>query len=138
MNEIPKGSESYRKLNPHLFSLGDFVAQGTFSPKPRIRQSQKPLLNRTEQQYYDLLVERGHSVRKQALTLRLDPPFKSYTPDLFYLGTFGIVLVEVKGPHRFREKGIAKAALAAKTYPEFRFELADWTGTKWKITVLSS
>ena len=45
--------------------------------------------------------------------------------------------MEVKGPHRFREKGIAKAALAAKTYPMFRFALFDWTKEGWKESVLS-
>jgi hypothetical protein len=82
-------------------------------------------------------MDRGYEVLEQAITLRLDPPFTSYRPDLAYMRGTCLALVEVKGPHRFREKGIAKAALAAKTYPMFRFELFDWTKEGWKESVLS-
>lgn len=103
----------------------------------RIRQS-NPLLNATEDEWARLLGMQGVTgIMKQAITLRMDPPYKSYRPDLAYIGKYGLTFVEVKGPHRFREKGIAKAALAAKTYPQFRFELAEWTGSKWKESVLS-
>ena len=94
-------------------------------------------MNKTESRYCIILEARGLKVLMQAITLRLDPPYKSYKPDLAYLGQFGLTFVEVKGPHRFREKGIAKVALAAKTYPQFRFELADWTGDRWVETVLA-
>lgn len=95
-------------------------------------------LNKTEQRCRDLLLERGYyPILEQAITLRLDPPFTSYRPDLVYVKGTHLTLVEVKGPHRFREKGIAKAALAAKTYPMFRFELFDWTNKGWKESVLS-
>jgi hypothetical protein len=73
---------------------------------------------------------------EQAITLRLDAPFRSYRPDFAFTNAQQLWLVEVKGPHRFREKGIAKAALAAKTYPMFTFLLAEWDGKQWKETVL--
>lgn len=105
----------------------------------RIRQSQKPQTNQTEQRCVQRLEARGVvNIMKQAITLRLDPPFKSYRPDLAYLGASGLVFVEAKGQHRFRRAGIAKAALAAKTYPQFRFELFEWDGKEWKESVLSS
>ncbi len=98
----------------------------------------KPLLNQTEQRYCDRLEASGYAVLKQAVTLRMDPPYQSYRPDLAYIDSRGaLVFVEVKGPHRFRERGIAKAALAAKTYPMFRFDLADWTGHDFKVSVLT-
>lgn len=109
------------------------------APPKRIRQSSKPVLNGLETKWLAILTSRGVTgIMKQAITLRLDPPYKSYTADLAYLGANGLRLVEVKGPHRFRRAGIAKAALAAKTYPQFVFELADWTGKEWKESVLSS
>lgn len=95
------------------------------------------LLNKTEYRYCFILEARGLEVLKQAITLRLDPPYKSYKPDLAYLGQFGLTFVEVKAKHRFYEKGVAKAALAAKTYPQFRFELAVWENNEWRETVLS-
>lgn len=156
MDQIPQGTPDYQKRNPHLFPrTGDRgssthgqdalapehtnrpvgPAEGA-SPSPGVP---KPLLNKTEQRCCDHLESNGFRVRKQAITLRLDPPYKSYRPDLAYVSViYGLIFVETKGPHRFREKGIAKAALAAKTYPEFRFELWDWDGKKWKTTVLSS
>lgn len=108
------------------------------SPKKRIR---KPLLNQTETYCLMQLEANGHrNIMKQAITLRLDPPFKRYTPDLAYMQGTYLTLIEVKGPHRFREKGIAKAALAAKTYPMFRFELWDWNKDRkrFNVSVLSS
>ena len=107
-------------------------------PPKRLQQTSKPLLNQTEERYLGMLKSMGYStIFVQAITLRLDPPFKSYRPDLAYFHQYALVFVEVKGPHRFREKGIAKAALAAKTYPQFRFELAEWTGKEWKESVLT-
>lgn len=145
MKEPPQQvSESVRRLNPHLYGAPKSQALApTTHPEPpggiKTPKQPKPRLNKRETLWKAVLVERGTiGLCEQAITLRLDPPFKSYTPDLAYVDEAGLVLVEVKGPHRFREKGIAKAALAAKTYPQFRFELADWTGKEWKESVFSS
>ena len=103
------------------------------------RPTLKPLLNKTETRCRDLIRARGYDpILEQAITLRLDPPFKSYRPDLAYVGVTGLTLVEVKAPHRFARAGIAKAALAAKTYPMFRFELFMRTKNGWQESVLSS
>lgn len=144
MKTIPQNvSESVRRINPHLYAPGTIAHAATNSflgqieaENPRKPRAPKPLLNQTEARYCTILESQGLKVLKQAITLHLDPPFKRYTPDLAYVSN-GLVLLEVKGSHRFREKGIAKAALAAKTYPEFRFELAEWTGSEWKVSVLS-
>jgi hypothetical protein len=109
-----------------------------FTAAAMVKRVPKSLLNKTEARWLAVLEGRGHAVLKQAITLRLDPPFKSYRPDMSYVYCGKLTLVEVKGPHRFREKGIARAALAAKTYPMFRFELADWTAKGWKESVLSA
>lgn len=142
MKAIPQEvSESTRKRNPHLYDphyqlLCDVSCHGTMNEPPK---PIKPRLNKTETRWKAVLESRGVTgIMEQAITLRLDPPFKSYKPDLAYhTPTGGLCFVEVKGPHRFRKAGIAKAALAAKTYPQFRFELADWTGKEWKESVLS-
>lgn len=99
----------------------------------------KKRLNKLETRYRDILLRRGENPLEQAITLALDPPFKSYRPDLAYVSAvYGLVFIETKGPHRFREKGIAKAALAAKTYPMFRFELVEYDKDNgWKTTLLS-
>lgn len=104
----------------------------------RIRQSSKPLLNKLEEKCKELLKDRGIvGILEQAITLKLDTPFRSYRPDLAFLDRSGLTFIEVKGPHRFRRAGIAKVALAAKSYPQFRFVLFDWIGDRWKEVVLS-
>ncbi len=99
---------------------------------------QAQTLNKTETRFRDILRSRQYNpIWEQAITLKLNPPFKSYKPDLAYMRGTALTFVEVKGPHRFRERGIAKAALAAKTYPQLTFILADWNGKEWKESVLS-
>lgn len=143
-------SQSFIKRNPHLYPATLYTCRkeedGTVSVinkeevlLPRIRKPRapKPLLNGLETKWCSIIVCRGFTPLKQAITLRLDPPYRSYTADLAYISYDDkLVLVEVKGPHRFRRAGIAKAALAAKTYPCFRFELADWDGKQWTETTL--
>lgn len=112
---------------------------GTEPPKPKAPKAPKPLCNKTESRWYGVMVARGYAgILAQAITLRLDPPFKSYRPDFFYIGpNGGWRFVEVKAQHRFAEKGIAKAALAAKTYPQFTFELAMWKNKQWHESVFT-
>lgn len=108
----------------------------TLTPPGR-KNPPKPLLNALESRYRDHLKAMGYQVLEQAITLRLDPPFKSYRPDLAYVSdTKQLVFAETKGPHRHAEKGIAKVALATKCYPMFRFILAQWVNNQWKETVL--
>jgi len=117
---------------------GHFDGSGDIkTPKKRLRQSGKPLLNELEKSWRNVLIASGHKVLEQAITLRLDPPFKRYRPDLAYQLHGTLVLVECKGHHRFREKGIARVALAAKTYPMFRFELVERNGVDWKISAMT-
>ena len=119
-------------IQPHSGEAGK-------AEEPAEQATIRPSLNKTERRCRDILLARGYRpILEQAITLRLDPPFKSYRPDLAYVKeSTHLVFCEVKGPHRFREKGIAKAALAAKTYPMFRFELFEWTDRGWKESVLS-
>lgn len=148
MTGIPDNpSESFKRRNPHLYppnlrqnrsETHQNVSDHTKIPT-RASKRLKPLLNKLETRHRDILVGMGIKVLEQAITLRLDPPYRSYTPDLAYVGDDGLTLLEIKGPHRFREKGIAKAALAAKTYPMFDFILVEWTKDKrWKLTGLST
>ncbi len=110
------------------------------APAPAVKRRAISLrgLNKTEARYRDLLKARGRTlILEQAITLSLDPPFRSYRPDLAFIDPAGALwLYEVKGPHRFRRAGIAKVALAAKTYPMFQFILAEWTKEGWKETSL--
>ena len=130
MNLPLNPNQSFVARNPHLYS-----------PQKQVVATRQPkqLLNKTEARYCARLEAHGLTVLKQAIRLRMPPPFSFYTPDLAYVGDGVLVIVEVKGPHRFRRAGIAKAALAAKEYSGvFTFLLAEWTGSEWKETLLSA
>jgi hypothetical protein len=131
MNLPLNPTQDFIARNPHLYSPQKQVVASA-------ERAAKPLLNGLESRYCAILESRGWTVLKQAIRLRLGIPYKSYTPDLAYLREGRLVLVEVKGRHRFREKGIAKWALTSKTYPMFTFLLAEWTGSEWKETLLSA
>lgn len=136
-SENPDGSWSKRTGDSWFRIPHSDVKVPPTKPPKCIRQISKPL-NQTEQRYKDRMIAQGITdIREQAITLKLDPPFKSYRADLSYVTMHNsLCLVEVKGPHRFRRAGIAKVALAAKTYPEFAFLLAEWDGKEWKETGL--
>ncbi len=148
MKSIPQQvSKSMRDRNPQLYGgvlepvITGVVVNGEVKPVtiPPKRIRLNSVLNKTEQKYLSVLERRGvAAIMKQSITLRMDPPYKSYRPDLAYVDGDTLRFIEVKGPHRFRNAGIAKAALAAKTYPQFRFILADWVCGEWKESVLSS
>ena len=144
----PNPSAALKKRNPHLWpdqakSLTQARAAVLDAPKLLEKGDRsgrtKPLLNKTEQRWLAVLRSRNYGpILEQAITLRLDSPFKSYRADLATFENGQLVLWECKAPHRFARAGIAKAACAAKTYPSFKFVLAMWdTKTGWKETVLS-
>ncbi len=130
--------DRYDKTLKETFGAGNDVSETT-SLGCKTMEVARAILNKTETRARDILRARQYSpIWEQAITLKLDPPFKSYRPDLAHMSTLSdvLTLIEVKGPHRFRRAGIAKAALAAKTYPQFRFELWDWKDGQFKVTIL--
>lgn len=138
MNEIPKGSPDYQRRNPHLFGrLPNFIVQGTFSPptKPRIRQSQKPLLNKLETDLYDYLqAQTLQTVFPQALTFRLANGVR-YSPDFFcfsfpWRGDMKPTAWECKGPF-FRDDAVVKLKMFATLYPQILVLLASKNDGQW-------
>lgn len=115
------------------------VAKPELPPVPfkTMNRIPKPRLNKTETKACALLEARGHKVWKQAITLALDPPFRSYRADLAFMDCGTLNLIEAKAPHRFAKAGIAKAAVAAKTYPQFVFRLFMWTKNGFHESILS-
>lgn len=147
MNQIPtQVSESVRKRNPHLYGPSDYVikslkcgeayAKEFCTPKPakRIRQSSKPLLNKLEQEWFDVLLIRypshAKAIRPQTIRFKLGNGIW-YKPDIWCptLGTWGCCW-EVKGPHSFRG-GIENLKVAASLYPEIKWVLV-WKDKGWQ------
>lgn len=140
-------SESFRKLNPHIFN--DRQNQGVGrnaeddsksrpamtavkqSAEGQPRPSPEERLNKLERRWLAVLRTRYASPGIQNITFRLSDDLR-YTPDL-NSGQSPWVFFETKGPHRFREKGILKLKWAAKEYPSFDFVLVTWDkDTGWK------
>ena len=123
----------------HLTPIANWI-QGGQLPESHVAikgKFPKPLSNKTESRFKAILQSRQYNpIWEQAITLKLDAPFKSYRPDYAVLRNGVVMLFEVKARHRFARAGIAKAALAAKTYPQFQFVLAMWEDGKFTETVL--
>ena len=120
---------------------------GTIAPETMVRPvkssaypsiSRGPKLNKLERDWLAVLktrwLERGIFV--QSIKLRLADGVW-YIPD-FVVFDFNqyeecaIRAYETKGPHRFREKGILKAKMAAETFKQITFYLVTRKDGQWK------
>ena len=133
MKEIPANvSESTKKRNPTLYpSLEERSGQPYSMPFPkqpkprRLRQSTKPLLNKLEQEWFDVLRFNTNSiVHCQGIKFKLANGL-TYLPDFFCFdwmsaGEFARpTAFEVKGPWA-TDDAIAKVKMFATAYPEIR------------------
>lgn len=102
-------------------------------PKKRIRQSTKPLLNKLEAEWFNVLTSR-YSYHRSNPTLCQSVRFKLgngiwYKPDFFV--PFIPEAFEVKGPHAFRG-GLENLKVAAHQYPMIRWMLVWKENGEWK------
>ncbi len=129
-------SKSFRKRNPHIFgvlstTLGDggeddaehdHIAALNAKPKSkkRIRQSEKPELNRLESEWFARLPAL-HGVRPQSIKFRLARN-AFYKPDFF---SFALRTAwEVKGlKGKNIDRGKLALKVAASAWPEIKFIL---------------
>ena len=148
MREIPPGYEqdpngSYsKKLRPKNLDAGSKVGPSSsradatvVTESPRVGFEIQPStdeakLNKTEKAYLAILRSRHSDVRIQAITLKLGNDTR-YTPDFSTIVGGNYVFFEVKGGF-VREDGWIKLKIAARTYREFRFVLAQYKGKIWK------
>ncbi len=146
MKEVPQDvSLSTKRRNPHLYPsmyshpgfCGTEVAAAIKEGKTpkRIRQSTKPLMNKLEQEWFEVLRLR-YSYYFHPPTLCQSVRFKLgngiwYKPDFFVppLSTS----FEVKGPYAFRG-GFENLKVAAHLYPSMTWILVwkDKTTGKWQ------
>lgn len=108
--------------------------RGALEPLRGARIRHKKPLNKTEQEFYAKLLMRYSHVIAQGVTVELADMCR-YTPDFAVQQLDGIlVFFEVKGPF-MREDSWIKLKVAARTYPWWRFVLAQkhkdghWTET---------
>lgn len=142
-------SDAVRRMNPHLFDglkvppivvktsdlkKGLAGAQVTAPAKKRLRQSDKPVMNKLEERFYETklrpeYVDQGQAVHIQAVRLELARGIW-YKPDFFLPAVVGgkdcvgrqALAYEVKGPKVFRG-GFENLKVAARVHPWIRFYL---------------
>lgn len=138
MNIPDNPSESFKRINPHIFVVGSatpahggmaFGAPTSELPKPpSIDLSSRPSkdeskLNKTEAAYLaHLRMLKVPLLRIQQHTLKLADDCR-FTPDFSYVDANGRgVFVDVKGFQR--EDALIKAKFAARLFNEYRFIIA--------------
>lgn len=143
--EFPHASESFKAANPHLFGKSNGItvqAEIVSSGLPyatnttdavigkRIRQNQKPLMNKLESDFYEILKRTNPLARAQAFKLRLGNGIV-YTPDFIDLTVLPVTAWECKGPHAFRG-GFENLKVAASLFTEVLFVLVWRKDGQWK------
>ena len=126
--------DAVRKLNPHLFAKLDPEVKSMLAAEPlkapkRIRQSNRPLLNQLEMEWFEELKSQHPqwNIRAQSLRFRLGnshwykPDFTCITPAEHIPMAW-----EVKGPHAFRG-GFENLKVSANLYPEWIWIISMWT-----------
>jgi hypothetical protein len=102
--------------------------------KKRIRQDSKPLMNKLEQEYYDIVLACSTSpVAIQSIRFKLANGVW-YKPDFFVPDGTAYetpLAIEVKGPHAFRG-GFENLKLAAHQYPWIKWVLVWKDNGVWQ------
>lgn len=96
----------------------------------RIRQGQKPLLNKLEAAWFEALKRTNPSARPQAMKFRLGNGI-AYKPDFVDLTVRPVTCWEVKGPHAFRG-GFENLKVAASLYQDVRWILVWRESGRWQ------
>lgn len=144
MKELPQNvSGSTRKRNPHLYAtyeekehaMGKNYMQEFCGPKPptRIRQSQKPLMNKLEQEWYDSakrLRFKDSIIVPQGVKLRLANGVWIVVDFFVMVGGFDSQdrrprAIDVKGPQEIQDDAVVKLKVAAKEYQWIKWSI-EW------------
>lgn len=130
-------SESVRRLNPHLFG-GPATSTPDTGDRKRLRQSDKPVLNILEQEFFDTYLSPPACsllVYPQGIRLELARGHW-FKPDFFVPGTpEQPTAFETKGPHAFRG-GFENLKVAARVHPWCKFVLCWKEGCEWKQQIV--
>lgn len=129
--------------NAHKLDMEGFGQLIGVSPPPPIptrhksnlsvsESTDESKLNKTERAYLAVLRSQRHqNVRVQAITLKLADDCR-LTVDFTYLTKEGeMVFVDVKGWQR--EDALIKMKVAARQFPEFRFQIVKKSGIGWAV-----
>ena len=149
-----QASDTVRRMNPSVFGHpttteahnAPQVGRYEFKPKTgggklsfpsfveegkRIRQDPKPLLNKLEAEWFEVLKRTNPLARPQALKFRLCNG-TVLCPDFADLTCRPVTCWEVKGKHAW-EDSLIKLKFAASAWPEVEWRLCWKEEGQWKI-----
>jgi hypothetical protein len=119
-------SESFKKLNPHLFTHSQFDVK---VKQPEMLRQNKTCLNKLETEYLQILrAQFGDCVSSQSLTVKIGNGCR-YTPDFIVWNSHGCFAYEVKG--FMRDDAAVKIKVAAKLFPLIEFRIVWKTDGRW-------
>lgn len=134
MNPYASKSESFKKLNPHLFPVtAAQLLDQVDSDNKRLRQSAKPLMNKLEREWFEVLQHDfpGHPIKVQSIKLRIGNGCY-FTPDfVVFHSNRQPTAWEVKGKHAW-EDSLIKLKVAAATFQEILFFLVWKNAQGWQ------
>lgn len=153
MKEIPQSvTESVRRRNPHLYPTYQPNGSGIVPTEvplmvsgvqKRVRQSEKPLMNKLETDWFNILSVQFPNYprpRAQAKTYRLANGVR-YTPDFTASswpcsgGPARETAWEVKGQQAW-DDAMVKVKVAASTWPEVQWILVWKQDSEWQQQVI--
>ena len=105
-------------------------------PDKRLRQSEKPVLNKLENQWFEIC-RRSEAIthlRAQALRFELGRGIW-YKPDLTCWQAGHLTAYEVKGQHAFRG-GFENLKVAARTFPDWTWILVWKKDGQWRQQIV--
>ena len=128
LSALNSQSKSFHALNPHLFIP---TAKQVVEEGKRIRQESKPLINKLETAWYQVLKSIYQHVKCQAIRFKLGNGIW-YKPDFVATDDSGQwIAFEVKGPHAFRG-GFENLKVAAHCWPRVKWILVWKEQGQWK------
>lgn len=130
---IAGGNKVLAEAMKNVDSLKQDLARVCPTPKKRIRQSSKPLMNKLEQEFFDKIrlehPDCAPYIRPQSMRFRLANGLW-FKPDITCSWGLSSRAWEVKGPHSFRG-GFENLKMAATTYPEWIWSLVWKENGEW-------
>ena len=140
-------SESFRRRNPHLYGgsepqavVDKKIMAASAKVSRRLRQEHKPLMNKIESQFWQVLASGNwhgrvvSSLRSQSMRFKLANGVW-YKPDNTCLLDCTLAAFEVKGPKSWRG-GFENLKVAAGQYPEIEWRLVSLVDGAWQYQLV--
>jgi len=130
-------SESFKRLNPHMFGVQPCRTAAAYQSNPLVKQKRGPSLNKTEQRAFDYLrtLYSESTLRPHGKTYMLANGVR-YTPDITGYTGGKETCWEVKGGRRVEDDASVKVKMAPSQWPEVTWWLMWEENGEWRFQKL--